>query len=53
MTLVAMNKKCPTCHRLYQWNPDVGKFTCPYCRRKVLRGYLKKWLKKKRKDFCG
>lgn len=31
MTLVPERKTCPKCHRKYSWNPDVGKFFCPYC----------------------
>lgn len=31
MTMVPMWKTCPKCHRKYDWNPDVGKFNCPYC----------------------
>lgn len=31
MTMVPMMKKCPKCHKKYNWNPDVGNFMCPYC----------------------
>lgn len=31
MTLLPMWKKCPKCHKKYDWNPDVGRFFCPYC----------------------
>lgn len=32
MTFVSMWKICPGCHRRYDWNPDAGRFNCPYCR---------------------
>ena len=32
MTMVPMWKTCPKCHKKYDWNPDVGRFACPYCR---------------------
>ena len=31
MTMLPMWKKCPKCHKKYDWNPDVGHFNCPYC----------------------
>lgn len=31
MTIVPDFKKCPVCHKRYSWNPDVGRFFCPYC----------------------
>lgn len=31
MTLIPMWKKCPKCHRMYSWNPDVGNLFCPDC----------------------
>ncbi len=31
MTIIPMQKKCPKCHKNYDFNPDVGKVTCPYC----------------------
>ncbi|WP_075721741.1 hypothetical protein [Roseburia sp. 499] len=32
MTMVPMMKRCPKCHRRFNWNPDVRNFICPYCR---------------------
>ncbi len=34
MSLVAAKKKCSNCGRYYYWNPDIGKFQCPYCKKK-------------------
>ena len=31
MTMMPMYKICPKCRKKYSWNPDVGKFFCPYC----------------------
>lgn len=31
MTILPMRKKCPKCHKKYDWNPDVGRMFCPYC----------------------
>lgn len=31
MTIVPMYRRCPMCKRMYSWNPDVGRFVCPYC----------------------
>lgn len=31
MTMAPIWKICPRCHRRYDWNPDVGRFGCPYC----------------------
>lgn len=31
MTMVPMWKRCSKCHKKYDWNPDVGNFSCPYC----------------------
>lgn len=31
MTMLPMWKKCPECHKKYDWNPDAGHFNCPYC----------------------
>ena len=31
MTIVPIYKTCPKCKKKYSWNPDVGKFNCPYC----------------------
>lgn len=31
MTIIPMYKTCPKCHKRYSWNPDVGRFNCPYC----------------------
>lgn len=31
MTIMPMWKRCHKCHRMYSWNPDVGKMNCPYC----------------------
>lgn len=32
MTMAPIWKKCPQCHKKYDWNPDAGNFNCPYCR---------------------
>lgn len=34
MTMMPIWKTCPRCHRKYDWNPDVGVRTCPYCMKK-------------------
>lgn len=31
MTMAPIWKKCPKCHKKYDWNPDAGNFNCPYC----------------------
>ena len=37
MTMIPIWKICPNCKRKYDWNPDVGRMTCPYCLRKEQR----------------
>ena len=37
MTMVPIWKICPKCKKKYDWNPDVGRMTCPYCLRKEQR----------------
>ena len=32
MTMAFRLKRCPKCHKRYEWNPDVGKVQCPYCK---------------------
>lgn len=31
MTLIPIYKTCLKCKIVYTWNPDVGRFGCPYC----------------------
>lgn len=31
MTMLPIWKTCPKCHKKYDWNPDVGINSCPYC----------------------
>lgn len=53
MTMVPMWKTCPKCHKKYDWNPDVGNITCPYCHGlgKPEKNIIEKMLKKKKNDF--
>ena len=44
MTIMPHWKICPRCHKLYDWNPDVGVISCPYCMEKDMK--LVKKLKK-------
>ena len=32
MSLILEKKKCQVCGKFYNWNPDIGKIACPYCR---------------------
>lgn len=51
MTIVPMYKTCHKCHKKYSWNPDVGKFNCPYCGGLGKQGnLLEKILSNKKKD---
>lgn len=34
MTIRAMWRICPKCHRKYDWNPSIGVISCPYCRKR-------------------
>lgn len=51
MSIVPIWRRCLKCHRMYDWNPDVGNYKCPYCFgiEKVKGGKLSNWLKKKQK----
>ena len=53
MTMVPMWKTCSKCHKKYDWNPDVGRFACPYCRGlgKPGKNILEKIFGKKNDDF--
>lgn len=31
MSIIRQQKKCLNCGRMYDFNPDVGKWRCPYC----------------------
>ena len=31
MSIIREMKKCPTCGKKYDFNPDVGNFRCPHC----------------------
>ena len=31
MSIHAIIKTCPACHKNYSFNPSVGQFKCPYC----------------------
>lgn len=48
MSIRAIWKICPKCHKRYEWNPDVGILVCPYChgvgkrKQKKLDEFLKK-----------
>ena len=49
MTMFAMYKICSRCKRKYAWNPDVGKFRCPYCGLSGLTGFdISLWDKSKK-----
>lgn len=52
MSIVPIWRRCLKCHRMYDWNPDVGNYKCPYCFgiEKVKGGKLSNWLKKKQKQ---
>lgn len=55
MTIMPIYKICPKCYRRYQWNPDTGMISCPYCSRKeisdggIFGGILKKFAKNEKK----
>jgi len=38
MSLLPDWRICPHCHKKYSFNPDVGKFNCPYCSHPALGG---------------
>lgn len=44
MKRVPVWKKCPVCHLTYDWNPDIGVSSCPYChgQGKGKKGFLGK-----------
>ena len=31
MTMIPEKRRCPCCKKMYYWNPDIGKMTCPKC----------------------
>lgn len=37
MSMKPMMKKCPKCKRMYDYNPDVGVKSCPYCQGQTLQ----------------
>ena len=47
MTLVPMKKRCPKCHKMYDWNPDIGRMWCPKCGGLGLPGLEKEKKEKK------
>ena len=50
--MVIQVKRCPECKKRFTWNPDVGKFRCPYCfglgktKKEGLLSKIKKHIKK-------
>jgi len=49
MSIVAEYRRCPKCGRIYSFNPDVGKFACPYCGRSAFQ-WLSEITKKGKKS---
>lgn len=31
MTMIPEKRKCPSCKKIYSWNPDVGRIRCSRC----------------------
>lgn len=50
MTMVPMQKKCPYCGKVYNWNPDVGQgLYCPRCKGMGIAGIIRKKEKKEKR----
>lgn len=48
MSIRAVYHRCPKCGRHYPFNPDVGRFGCPFCGPTTVQ-WIDKILKKPKK----
>lgn len=56
MSFIQMTKKCPTCKKKYEFNPDLGQgLYCPCCAAMGMppKSTLEEILRKNRKDRRG